>query len=90
MNIEKIAVSLPGSLVEIARQAVQEGRARSVSAYVATALEEKTKVDQLERLLEAMLAETGGPLNARERAAADTALGVSGRVRRRVRGRRAK
>lgn len=71
----KIAVSLPVELVEQARRAVAEGRANSVSAYVADALEEKAKLDDLATLLEEMLAETGGPLSAKERKAADRALG---------------
>ena len=79
MNTQKIAISLPGALVERARKAVRKGRAQSVSAYVAAALEEKSKLDELEELLQEMLAETGGPLSAREREAADAALGVSGR-----------
>jgi Arc/MetJ-type ribon-helix-helix transcriptional regulator len=75
MTTAKIAVSLPGELVERARQAVAEGRARSVSAYVASALAEKAKLDDLATLLDEMLSETGGPLTARERKAADRALG---------------
>jgi Arc/MetJ-type ribon-helix-helix transcriptional regulator len=79
MNTQKIAISLPPELAERARNAVRKGRAPSVSAYVAAALEEKSKLDELEELLEEMLAETGGPLSAQEREAADAALGVSGR-----------
>ena len=75
MTMAKIAVSLPVELVEQARRAVAEGRANSVSAYVADALEEKAKLDDLATLLEEMLAETGGPLSAKERKAADRALG---------------
>lgn len=37
----KITVSLPDHLVEQARRAVEEGKAASVSAYVAEALQEK-------------------------------------------------
>jgi Arc/MetJ-type ribon-helix-helix transcriptional regulator len=48
MTTEKIAVSLPGALVKRARKAVQDGRAESVSAYVAMALAEKAKLDELE------------------------------------------
>ena len=51
------------------------GLARSVSAYIAAALEEKTKLDDLASLRDDMLAETGGPLKALERKAADRALG---------------
>ena len=73
---EKIAISLPAALAERARRAVRKGRAASVSAYVAAALEEKAKLDDLASLLDEMLAESGGPLTAAERRAADQALGL--------------
>jgi hypothetical protein len=79
MTASKIAVSLPAPLVDRAKQAVLSGRAPSVSAYVASALEEKAKLDDLAELLDAMLAATGGPLTAAEQAAADGALGVTPR-----------
>ncbi len=75
MTKRKIAVSLPADLVQHAHQAVAAGTAASVSAYVAEALEERAKLDDLESLLEEMLAETGGALTAEERAWADRALG---------------
>jgi Arc/MetJ-type ribon-helix-helix transcriptional regulator len=75
MTTAKIAVSLPTELVEQARRAVADGRAASVSAYVARALEEQAKLDDLASLLKEMLAETGGPLTAAERNAADQVLG---------------
>jgi Arc/MetJ-type ribon-helix-helix transcriptional regulator len=75
MTTTKIAVSLPAELVEQAKRAVAEGRSSSVSAYVAQALEEQAKLDDLGSLLKEMLAETGGPLTASEREAADRALG---------------
>jgi hypothetical protein len=78
----KIAVTLPPALVARARRAVRAGRADSVSAYVAAALEEQAKLDELAELLADMLAETGGPLSARERRVADDALGVARRRRR--------
>jgi Arc/MetJ-type ribon-helix-helix transcriptional regulator len=81
MTKSKIAVTLPPALVAQARRAVREGRADSVSAYVAAAMEEKARLDDLARLLDEMLAETGGPLTGRERRAADEALGVGGRRR---------
>ena len=73
---EKIAVSLPRRLAERARRAVRSGRAPSVSAYVASALAEKAKLDDLSALLDEMLAESGGALSAAERRAADRALGA--------------
>lgn len=71
----KIAVSLPQELVERAHQAVAQGRASSVSAYVADAIAEKSMLDDLASLLDEMLAATGGPLTAEESAEADWALG---------------
>ena len=75
MTTSKITVSLPSELVEQAQRAVAEGRTPSVSAYVARALEEQAKLDDLASLLTEMLAESGGPLTAAERKAADRALG---------------
>lgn len=83
MTKAKVAVTLPPALLTRARRAVRAGRARSVSAYVTEALEEKAKLDDLADLLAEMLAETGGPLTARERRVADEALGASRRRRRR-------
>lgn len=75
MTKVKIAVSLPADLVAHARAAVSGGRAASVSAYVAEALQEKGTLDDLDRLLADMLSDTGGPLSDDERSAADAALG---------------
>lgn len=75
--MQKIAVSLPKQIAEGARRAVRSGQADSVSAYVAAALEEKVKLDDLAALLDEMLGESGGPLTAVERRAADRALGVA-------------
>jgi Arc/MetJ-type ribon-helix-helix transcriptional regulator len=76
MTVSKIAISLPGVLLARARRAVVQGRAESVSSYVASALAEKAKLDDLAELLNQMLAETGGPLTAAERRNADEILGV--------------
>lgn len=84
----KIAISLPAQLAEGARRAVRKGRAASVSAYVATALEEKVKLDDLASLLSEMLAESGGPLSVAEQRAADRALGVTGKRARKASNRR--
>ena len=64
MTASKIAVSIPERLLAQARSAVARGRATSVSAYVAAAISEKSKLDDLEDLLAQMLKETGGPLTA--------------------------
>ena len=70
----KIAVSLPNELVEHARREVREGRARSVSAYVADAIAERSERESLEDLLDEMLAASGGPMTDAERARADERL----------------
>jgi Arc/MetJ-type ribon-helix-helix transcriptional regulator len=44
----KIAVSLPSELVGAAKQAVAKGLAPNVSAYVARAMEEQAKLDDLD------------------------------------------
>ena len=48
----KIAVSLPDELVDAARAAVREGRAPSVSAYVADAMADKARRTPLGELLD--------------------------------------
>ena len=85
MTKAKIAVTLPPALVTRAQDAVREGRAPSISAYVAAALEEKAKLDDLEAMLDEMLDETGGPLSKRETAEADAALGIEGKASRKPR-----
>jgi Arc/MetJ-type ribon-helix-helix transcriptional regulator len=84
MTMSKVAVSLPEVLVIQARRAVAQGRSESVSAYVASALAEKVKLDELSWLLKEMLAETGGPLTAKERRGADEALGGRRKRKRRA------
>lgn len=84
MTKSKIAVTLPPELVARARRAVRAGRADSVSAYIAAALEEKTKLDELADMLTEMLAETGGPLTESERRTADEALGAVRQRKRRI------
>ena len=73
----KIAVSLPDELVAAARQAVAEGRAASVSAYVAEALAERRADEDLARLLDEMDA-VHGPPAAEHFAWARRALGLDG------------
>ena len=75
MTTAKIAISLPRELVDGARRAVRRKSAPSVSAYVADAIRTKAKLDDLEALLEEMLAESGGRLSVAETKAADEVLG---------------
>jgi Arc/MetJ-type ribon-helix-helix transcriptional regulator len=78
----KIAISLPLRAAETARNAVKAGRATSVSAYIAEAVEQHGKQEDLAAVLDEMLAETGGSLTDAERRAADRALGYKPRKRR--------
>jgi antitoxin ParD1/3/4 len=81
----KFAVSMPARVAEGARRAVRQGRAASLSAYIADAVEAKVAEDDLASLLTEMLAESGGPMTVAERRAADRALGVAKTTRRRRR-----
>jgi Arc/MetJ-type ribon-helix-helix transcriptional regulator len=55
----KIAISLPDKVVAAARQAVTDGRASSVSAYIAAKLTERQDYEDLATLLAEMAAEAG-------------------------------
>jgi Arc/MetJ-type ribon-helix-helix transcriptional regulator len=79
MSKAKIAISLPPSLLATSKRAVKDGRAESVSAYVAAAIEAKAKRDELRGVLDALLLETGGPLTAAERTEAERMVGVKPR-----------
>lgn len=70
----KIAVSLPDHLVTAARTAVADGRAASVSAYVAAALEAYADDQRVIGMLDDILEQTGGPMTAAEQAWADEIL----------------
>ncbi len=71
----KIAVSLPDELVDAARRSVAEGRAASVSAFIAGAIEEHGRYDDLADLLAEMAAEAGPPTQ-QDRTWARHALGL--------------
>ena len=66
MTTMKIAVSLPRETLQRAKRAVRRGRASSLSAYVADALEQRATLDELDDFLTEMLEETGGPMTAAE------------------------
>jgi Arc/MetJ-type ribon-helix-helix transcriptional regulator len=72
----KIAVSLPDELVAAARRAVAEGRAASVSAYVAGALARQLREEDLSATIAEMRAEHGVP-SVEDYAWADRVLGIS-------------
>ena len=74
MTTSKIAVSVPSEVLTRAREAVRRGRSASLSAYVSAALAQKLMQDELDQLLEEMLAESGGPLTRTELKRAREAL----------------
>jgi DNA helicase IV len=61
-----VAVQLPAELVDRANRAVAEGVAASVSGYIAAALEDKQKLQEVAGHVHQMLADAGGPLPADE------------------------
>jgi Arc/MetJ-type ribon-helix-helix transcriptional regulator len=71
----RITVSLPAYLVDAANEAVREGRAASVSAYVAEALAEKAARENLEGFL-ADWREQVGPPSPEETEWAEQVLGI--------------
>jgi len=64
MNSAKVAVSLPAEALRLAKKEVAAGRARSLSALVADALDEKLRRDELSAILDAMDVEHGKPTKA--------------------------
>ena len=81
MTAAKIAISLPDHALARARRAVQSGEAASVSAFIARAIEQQTSREDLRDMLAGMLAETGGPVTAKEKREIDRELGVPPRRR---------
>jgi Arc/MetJ-type ribon-helix-helix transcriptional regulator len=61
MNASKVALSMPAELLRQAKKEVRSGRAKSLSAFVAEALDEKLRRDELTSILDAMDAEYGKP-----------------------------
>jgi len=61
MTAAKVAVSIPEDSLKLARKAVRAGHAKSLSALVTTALEEKLARDELAEILNAMDKELGKP-----------------------------
>jgi Arc/MetJ-type ribon-helix-helix transcriptional regulator len=57
----KIAISLPDELLDQARRAVAEGRAASVSAYIAESVMQRERRDSLTELLDDLDRELGPP-----------------------------
>lgn len=61
MTTAKIALSIPVDVVELAKREVRSGRAKSLSAFVSEAVDEKLRRDELTSILDAMDRERGKP-----------------------------
>jgi hypothetical protein len=64
MNSAKLALSMPSDVLRLAKKEVAAGRAKSLSAFVAEAVDEKLRRDELNAILDEMDAEYGKPTKA--------------------------
>jgi hypothetical protein len=67
MTVAKVAVTIPIAVLALAKKEVGAGRAKSLSALVSDAVDEKLRRNELVEILDAMDAEYGKPA-AEERA----------------------
>ena len=61
MNSAKVALSMPADVLRLAKKEVAAGRAKSLSSFVAEAVDEKLRRDELAAILDAMDSEHGKP-----------------------------
>jgi hypothetical protein len=61
MTTAKIAIAIPREVLALAKKEVKAGRAKSLSAYVSDAIDERLRRDELSRLLDLMDLEHGPP-----------------------------
>lgn len=61
MTTAKVALSIPSEVLAKAKKEVEKGRAKSLSAFVSEAVDDKLKRDELDAILDAMDAEHGEP-----------------------------
>ena len=64
MTKSKVALTIPIDVLRLAQKEVQSGRAKSLSAFVSEAVDEKVRRDELSAILDAMDAEHGKPNKA--------------------------
>jgi len=64
MTAAKIAVTIPTETLKLARKQVKAGHAKSLSALVTQALEEKASRNELDDILDAMDRDFGKPNKA--------------------------
>lgn len=74
----KVAITLDADVLDRVRANVERGAARSVSAYIEHAVRGQLAAEaEFDGLIDEMLAASGGPLTAKERAAARRLLSGS-------------
>ena len=61
MTTAKVALSMPAEVLRLAKKEVAAGRAKSLSSFVAEAVDEKLRRDELADILDTMDAEYGRP-----------------------------
>jgi hypothetical protein len=61
MTAAKIALTIPVDVLKLAKKEVGAGRAKSLSAYISQAVDEKLRRDELTAILDAMDADYGKP-----------------------------
>jgi hypothetical protein len=61
MAVAKVALTIPAEVLEAARKEVEAGHAKSLSAYVSDAVDEKLRRDELAELLDELDAKHGPP-----------------------------
>lgn len=61
MTATKVALTIPAEILEAAKQEVEAGHAKSLSAFVSEAVHEKLRRDELAELLDALDAKHGPP-----------------------------
>ena len=71
---ERVTISVPRSVLDVARRDVESGAATSIRAWLSDAAEDKARRESLLSVLRDLLEEAGGPLSEEERACAIAAL----------------
>jgi hypothetical protein len=64
MTAAKVAITISTDVLELAKKRVKAGRAKSLSAFVNEAVDEKLRRDELGEILDAMDAKHGPPNKA--------------------------
>jgi hypothetical protein len=67
MTTAKVAITLPTDVLRLAKKQVNTGRAKSLSAFISEAVDEKLRRDELEKLLDRLDAEHGVPNKAAQK-----------------------